>query len=573
MTAAVISCAAVSDAHVVVRPLKWLGAEFGTFKRAMRGGVFDGESKSYLVPRHAWPIVYGQIVESGLLAKVDERAGEWLAEARERESTQDTAALDRIATLDARLRSEGKALRPYQLTGIRWLAAQRAALLLDEMGVGKSVQSICAIPEGVPVIVECPASLRLMWRDELRKWRPDLVPVVCPALGSWPTAHTCGGYSAYIVSEGWVRDTHALMQSVDSETPRQPLASSPPQVCPPQVYLISDECQRFKGRSKRTAAMQEVCAAVRRAGGTTVGLSGTPLMNRPAELYTLFLIFGCARKAFASWTEYTRLWNARKGRFKETIWGAPSAEVAERIKSVSLRRTRAEVLPELPAKTHQAIASEASARMKRRLDAAEDAIGVALGLSASEAPLAKRSLAKLKLEDLDKVAALTEYTALRVALADEKIPDMLEWIKLNSVGGLNEDDGSPLVVFSMHRAPVEACAKLDGWRVITGDVTTKQRHDIVSDFQAGRLSGVAITVQSGGVGLTLTRSHRALFVDRSFTPPDNWQAEDRVCRFGQDSPVLISRLVTDHRLERRLDEILDLKSAMIAAAMGETSDD
>jgi SNF2 family DNA or RNA helicase len=273
------------------------------------------------------------------------------------------------------------------------------------------------------------------------------------------------------------------------------------------------------------------------------------------ELYTLFLVFGAMRKAFGGWGDYKKLWNTKKGRFGEVIWGTPNPELADRIRSVSLRRTRAEVLPELPAKTYQRVPSEAGARLTKRLDDLQDDLGEELDeyeRSSEVIPPAK------------VLTKLVEDTRLRVELARAKMADMHAWIERNS----SEEDESPLVVFSTHRGPVEECGKLKGWRIITGDVTPKVRHDIVSEFQAGKLRGVALTLQSGGTGLTLTASHRMLFVDRAYTPPDNWQGEDRLCRPGQTQPVIISRLVTDHPLEIRLDEILEAKSLMIQAAMG-----
>ncbi len=412
-------------------------------------------------------------------------------------------------------------------------ARNRLYVTKDYIPTHNTIQAICAIPENVPVIVDCPASLRLLWRDEIRKWRSDLTPCVVTNRSGFPS-----NSEAWIVSDGWITKT------IQTQPWEYPLPSN--------LFLISDEAHRYKGRSARTEAMQFFCADIRTLQGSTIGLTGTPLMNRAMELYTLFLVFGAMRKAFGGWGEYKKLWNAKKGRFGETIWKEPKPELADRIRAVSLRRTRAQVLPELPAKTYQRIPSEAGARLSKRLDDLQDDIAEELEEYA-------------RAEGAELPTKLVQDTKLRVELAKAKQEDMLAWIERNST----EEDDSPLIVFSMHRGPVEECGKLKGWRIITGDVSVKNRHDIVSEFQGGKLRGVALTLQSGGTGLTLTAAHRMLFVDRAYTPPDNWQAEDRVCRMGQTQPVIISRLVTDHPLEIRLDEILEAKSAMIRAAMGE----
>jgi SNF2 family DNA or RNA helicase len=85
----------------------------------------------------------------------------------------------------------------------------------------------------------------------------------------------------------------------------------------------------------------------------------------------------------------------------------------------------------------------------------------------------------------------------------------------------------------------------------------------VDDFQAGRLAGVALSITAGGLGLTLTRAASVLFVDKSYTPAENAQAEDRVCRYGQKRAVMIDSLVADHPLDRRIDEILTRKALVI----------
>ena len=417
-------------------------------------------------------------------------------------------------------------LRLYQMTGIRWLAAQRAALLADEQGLGKTVQALCAIPSSVGVIIECPASLRLLWRDECLRWRSDLTPLVEPAL-RWPNPG-----EAYIVSEGWVRKRWA---------------TQPWEGLPKNVYLVCDEAHRYKGRSTRTAAMSSVCADIRRNDGWTVALTGTPIMNTPKELYTLLLVFGAARKAFGGWTEYTKLWHAKRGRFKETIWGEPSAEVKLRFSAVSLRRTRQEVLPELPSKAYQTIPCEVSLPLQRKMDLALATLVAKLDEWEQSSPTAELSIGG--------------HSALMRDLAEAKIPAMQEWIERMG------SDCGPFLVFSMHVAPLEALANLEGWKVLSGDTPMKDRQANVQALQEGRLKGLGVSILAGGSGLTLTAAHNALFVDRSYVPAENLQAEDRMVRFGQLHPVLISTLVADHKLERRLNEILTIKLTTVSGVL------
>lgn len=120
-----------------------------------------------------------------------------------------------------------------------------------------------------------------------------------------------------------------------------------------------------------------------------------------------------------------------------------------------------------------------------------------------------------------------------------------------------------MVVFSAFRAPIEALAALDGWRIITGDTPQSERENIVRDFQAGRLRGVGATIAAAGTALTLTRSSNVLFVDRDWTPANNIQAEDRAHRIGQTEPVLYRILVADDTADERVEHIISAKMALI----------
>jgi SNF2 family DNA or RNA helicase len=95
----------------------------------------------------------------------------------------------------------------------------------------------------------------------------------------------------------------------------------------------------------------------------------------------------------------------------------------------------------------------------------------------------------------------------------------------------------------------------------------KDRQANVQALQEGRLKGLGVSILAGGSGLTLTAAHNALFVDRSYVPAENLQAEDRMVRFGQLHPVLISTLVADHKLERRLNEILTIKLTTVSGVL------
>lgn len=165
-------------------------------------------------------------------------------------------------------------------------------------------------------------------------------------------------------------------------------------------------------------------------------------------------------------------------------------------------------------------------------------------------------------EESTELPPFEELSRARAALADSRIPAMMERVEAF------EDAGEPLVVFSSHRGPIDALQGREGWAVIHGDIKASDRAEAVEAFQRGDLKGIALTIRAGGTGLTLTRASNVLFVDRDWNPGANIQAEDRVVRIGQTAnSVTIMIMKSSHPLARRIEEIIEQKTAMIEAAI------
>ena len=150
---------------------------------------------------------------------------------------------------------------------------------------------------------------------------------------------------------------------------------------------------------------------------------------------------------------------------------------------------------------------------------------------------------------------------MRELLSKAKIPALINLVEDF------EEQNEPLIVFSWHRGPIDTLAQREGWATITGDTPSGQRQQIEEDFQNGRYKGIALTISAGGIALTLTHASQVVFVDRAFTPGLNEQAEDRALRIGQTRGVVITNLVADHFLDRRLDEIVTQKKLLIQASV------
>ena len=477
-----------------------------------------------------------------------------------------------VDTLDQKMTKRGLKLRGFQKIGIEWLAARDRALLCDEMGTGKTCQALLALPEenrarsekAPPVLVICPANAKHVWaQKEGPKWRPDLKPFILEGEGSfrWPA-----------VGEMLVTNYDVLPDPGD-------VHQAPPTGC----IIVADEAHYLKNpRARRTVRFKALAEKARYDKGRTWLLTGTPLLSHPLDLWSLASCAGLAQEHFGLLKSFKELFGgvvtkkhacrqcghkepAKEGSDKcpkrigkkacscdahvtETEeWGQPSAEVRERFAKFALRRLRSEVLPELPGKTYEDVPVVLSAQASEAID---------------EELVDDWEAALTEALDTQGGVSFTELASARRAIAEAKIPAMLEIVEEY------EEQDTPLVVFSAHRAPLDHFLEREGWGVITGDTPSKTRSQIETDFQAGKLKGVAANIKAGGTAITLTYGSNMLFVDREYNPGDNLQAEDRCVRLGQESAVLIKRLIADHRLDQRLAEILDTKTKMIVDSLG-----
>ena len=299
----------------------------------------------------------------------------------------------------------------------------------------------------------------------------------------------------------------------------------------PGTTIVFDEAHYLKNnRSLRTQKARAVAKTATRCWL----LTGTPLLNSPGELWNLLQVGHMSRTAFGSWNNFVRLFQGYKGQWGME-WGEPTLEASEGLYRVCLRRRKVDVLTDLPAKHYR----QHSIRLKRGAIRKVDWDPMTFGTNDWSMP---------KLE---------KFSELYARISTAKIPAMLEIVEQHE---LNE---TPLVVFSQHRAPIDALHGRPGWMTITGDTPDLKRADAVFRFQAGKLLGLACTIPAASVGITLTHASNMLFVSRSFTPAINLQAEDRICRIGQISACQYTSIVSDHPLDARIEDVLAYKQDIV----------
>jgi SWI/SNF-related matrix-associated actin-dependent regulator 1 of chromatin subfamily A len=336
---------------VTIKLTAYLGDRFSSYRDACSavGARYVPSEKCNRVSVDATPDLLNSLSDNGLTAGIDKALADRIAAQADEATALLQAGKDRVEATEKALADKGLSLFNYQRTGVQWLAPRKAALITDEMGLGKTVQVLIALPEEAAAVVVVPAALKYNWAAETRRWRSDLEPtVITSSVGfRWPSAG-----EVIIVSYGALPG-----EIIRDEKTRKPSGVNLESVPVPgeKVYLIADECHALKNRkAQRTLKFQALAEQVTAFEGVLWGITGTPLLNRPPELWSIFSTFGVAERAFGNWYSFCRIFRGSKGSYGYE-WGTPTAGAPDALRKVALRRNRIEVLRDLPVKIHREI--------------------------------------------------------------------------------------------------------------------------------------------------------------------------------------------------------------------------
>jgi len=498
-----------------------------------------------------------ELASGNLSEKVAEKVAEINAERVE--SVNASFAKDSDAEIPC---PDGLAYLPYQRAGIAYGMAREAVLIGDDMGLGKTMQAlgiINATPDAQRILIICPASLKLNWRKEARKWLVNKSLLIGIAEGpNWPAANVViANYDILAKHSDRLRSTDFDIIIIDEAH-----------------YLKNPKSGRAKAVLGDPKAKPVAIPPIR--ARRRVVLTGTPIPNRPIEIYPIVSwLFPTEFRSF--WGFAKRYANAHQGAFGWDLTGASNlSELQEKLRVIGMvRRLKNDVLLELPPKTRQIIelpSGSAGAAVKREAtawqsnEAALEAMRAAVELAkASDDPRDYEEAAR-NLTSATQ-AAFTEISGLRHETALAKVPAMIEHL----VDSL--EDGHKIVFFCHHKdvaAEVAAGVRDAGFGVVsgTGDMSVEQRQASVERFQKDDSVKLFVaTIMSMGVGHTLTASAHVVFGELDWVPGNVTQAEDRCHRIGQTGNVLVQHIVLEGSLDARMVEILVEKQAVIEQAL------
>jgi SNF2 family DNA or RNA helicase len=430
----------------------------------------------------------------------------------------------------------------FQRAAVQYALLRRRTFLADEPGLGKTVQALATLEAATayPALVVCPASLRLNWLREARRWLPGRTSAAIHPedSGEWPDL----ALVSYDVAHRFV--------------------AHPP---PPQLRsLVLDEAHFCKNPgARRTKA---VIALARRLEPEDIVLllTGTPVMNRPRELVSQLEVLGRLDDV-----------GGRRLLSRREPSGDDLVTLHRRLRRTCyVRRRKSDVLDQLPEKQRVVVPVEVSnpeeyervnhdvvAWLRRQAEVEARFALVTQSMSVAErasAIAARGRDAEIRARSAETLVRLTHLALVaargKIAMANEWIAAFLE-------------SGEKLVVFCRHREIARAIhAEIPGAALATGEIGADERFEQVARFQHDPTCRMIVcTLSAAGVGLTMTAASNVAFVELSWTPAEHDQAEDRVHRMGQSSAVTAWYLLAADTIDERMATVLERKRRVIDA--------
>lgn len=393
-------------------------------------------------------------------------------------------------------------LRKYQITGYEFLMRTQYALLADEMGLGKTAQAITAAAMlGLSnMLIVCPASVKFAWPRQWEIWAPDMN---CPPVVTYDTLS---------------RNPEKYMRYYD--------------------LIIFDEAHYMKNpQAKRTKVCIGRSASLSVDADRVWMLTGTPVLNRPVELFPILAAF-CPEKLGKNtkFFEYTKRYC--KGHQGKWGWDATGAsnikELAALLDGFMLRRTITEVGEQIPENIVVVDRVETTAEMRELI----------------------------KKEKLNSINSAEE----RHGIAKMKAPAVVEYAKELL------ESADKLVIWCWHRDVMQYIANELSAKTICGDTPINQREGILREFADNKDCRVLVAqIAAAGTGTDgmQTSCHTALFAEIDYAPKRIEQAISRLHRIGQRDVVRSYFLIVPDSIEEKIVSAIEYKESNIRVITGD----
>lgn len=447
------------------------------------------------------------------------------------------------AKVDKKLKGQ---LRGYQKKGLAWLQLiaqhQLGGILADDMGLGKTIQVLALLSRQsseskLPSLVLAPKSLIYNWKSETEKFAPHLK--VLPYAGS--SRHTMleklNQHDLVVTTYQTLRNDIEFIQKI------------------PFQYLILDEAHFLKNSQSQITMATKLINAERK-----VALTGTPVEN---SLMDLFSIMSVVNPGLVT--------ESQAQRWSKEVEPAKIQTLAKALSPFILRRTKEQVLKDLPEKSEQILYCELSAQERTKYDELKSYYWSQLS-----GKIESKGLAKSKIEVLEALLRLRQAachqglldqnrTLARSSKFDLVLENLETLIK----------DGHKVLIFSQFTSLLNLFSKeLNSLKIKYEylDGQTNDRAERVAHFQNDPYCQVfLLSLKAGGVGLNLTAADYVFILDPWWNPASEAQAIDRAHRIGQSKKVFAYKVIAKDTVEEKILALQDKKKKLAKAVVSDES--
>ncbi len=476
-----------------------------------------------------------------------EDAMEFIVQQRSNIQRKDLAQKQKTKLFDGISKAK---LFPYQETGVLFTVSAGRCILADDMGLGKTLQAIIATEvmrkefKINKALIVCPTSLKYQWRNEIEKFTGN--KNVCVVEGNLLTRmrlYENDENDYFIVSYQVAANDHQYLSNMQAD------------------MLILDEAQRIKNwRAKTSSKIKRIKTTY------AIMLTGTPVENNIEELYSLMQI----ANPYLLGSLHNFL---TRHQIKDMVTGKVIGykdlnEIGVLLKDVMLRRTKKEVLKQLPARMDKNLLVPMTSEQSQ--------------LHAEFADIVAKLVHKWRrmgfLKEEDRQRLLNNLNMMRMVCDTTYIIDQETnyQTKLDELGNILDEiismPGEKVVIFSQWERMTRLVGNIltekeIGYQYLHGGVPSKEREPLFTHFNNDADCRVFLSTDAGGVGLNLQSAAYMINLDIPWNPAILEQRIGRIYRLGQKKNVSIINLVAQGTIEERMLEVLKFKKGIAAGIL------
>lgn len=437
-------------------------------------------------------------------------------------------------------------MRDYQAEGFKWMSRLSewgiGGILADDMGLGKTIQTLAILTSRAsagPTLVLAPTSVGFNWVRETQRFAPSLTPILYRESDRRELLENLKPGDLVVSSYAIALRDGSELAKVDWGT------------------LVMDEAQAIKNARSKTSQTVSTLNAK-----WTIALTGTPMENHLGELWSLFSVV--APGVLGGWESFRSKYAAP---IEKNGCDVSKRLLAERLRPFILRRTKEEVLKELPPRTESVLYVDLSPAERSQYELVRrTAIGELKGIVGLPDQKDQRFKILSLLTRLRQFACHPGIVNKKWDRSSAKLDQLCETLQNL------RDEGHRALVFSQFTEHLGLIRKaLDdqgiSYEYLDGSTPAAERQRLVDAFQNGNSTAFLISLKAGGTGLNLTAADYVIHMDPWWNPAVEDQATDRAHRFGQDKPVMVYRIVARDTIEEEILALHETKRDLVEGVL------